>query len=211
MINWNNMDTLASYAALKAAEPVKLQAVMAGENGAERVKKYSVPMGCGLDFNFGARPVNDEILAIMADFAKEQQLVEKFVELYNGAVINTGEKRRVLHHMCRGQLGEAVIADGVDKREFYVGEQNKIAAFANKVHNGEIVNAAGEKFTTVCQIGIGGAVGNMVCINNSVAACATIGTTGREGTLIKTNAIPMVLYTLMTVAVIWCAMTFGWY
>ena len=38
MINWNNMDTLASYAALKAAEPVKLQAVMAGESGAERVK-----------------------------------------------------------------------------------------------------------------------------------------------------------------------------
>ena len=58
---------------------------------------------------------------------------------------------------------------------------------------------------------IGGAVGNMVCINNSVAACATIGTTGREGVLIKTNAIPMVVYTLMTVAVIWCAMTFGWY
>ena len=156
MINWNNMDTLTSYAALKAAEPVKLADVMSGETGAERVKKYSVPMGCGLDFNFGARPVNDEILAIMADFAKEQQLVEKFAELYNGAVVNTGEKRRVLHHMCRGQLGEAVIADGVDKRDFYVGEQNKIAAFANKVHAGEIVNAAGEKFTTVCQIGIGG-------------------------------------------------------
>ncbi|MBQ2921191.1 MAG: glucose-6-phosphate isomerase [Oscillospiraceae bacterium] len=156
MINWNNMDTLASYAALKAAEPVKLAAAMTGENGAERVKKYSVPMGCGLDFNFGARPVNDEILTIMADFAKEQQLVEKFAELYNGAVVNTGEKRRVLHHMCRGQLGEAVQADGVDKREFYVGEQQKIAAFANKVHAGEIVNAAGEKFTTVCQIGIGG-------------------------------------------------------
>ena len=75
MIHWNNMDTLASYAALKAAEPVKLSAVMSGENGAERVKKYSVPMGCGMDFNFGARPVNDEILSIMADFAKEQQLV----------------------------------------------------------------------------------------------------------------------------------------
>ena len=56
---------------------------------------------------------------------------------------------------------------------------------------------------------VGGAVGNMVCINNSVAACATIGTTGREGTLIKINALPMVVYTLMTVAVIWCAMTFG--
>ena len=35
-------------------------------------------------------------------------------------------------------------------------EQKKIADFANKVHAGEITNAAGEKFTTVVQIGIGG-------------------------------------------------------
>ena len=58
---------------------------------------------------------------------------------------------------------------------------------------------------------VGGAVGNMVCINNAVAACATIGTTGREGKLIKTNALPMVIYTLVTVAVIWLATTLGWY
>ena len=62
----------------------------------------------------------------------------------------------VLHHLTRGQLGEAVIADGVDKREFYLNEQKKIAEFANKVHSGEIANGAGEKFTTVVQIGIGG-------------------------------------------------------
>ena len=156
MINWNNMDTLASYAALKAAEPVKLQAVMAGESGAERVKGYTVTMGAGLTFNYGARPVDAAILAVLAKFAEEQQLTEKFAALYNGEMINTGEKRLVLHHLCRGQLGDAVIADGVDKREFYVGEQNKIAEFVNKVHSGEITNAAGEKFTTVCQIGIGG-------------------------------------------------------
>ena len=156
MITWKNMDALASYGELCAAEKVNLAAAMAGENGAERVKSYSVPMGAGLDFNFGARPVDDKILAVLAKFAKEQQLTEKFAALYNGEVINTGEKRRVLHHMCRGQLGEAVIADGVDKREFYVGEQKKITEFANRVHSGEIVNAAGEKFTTVCQIGIGG-------------------------------------------------------
>ena len=156
MITWKNMDTLASYEQLKAAAPVKLQTAMAGENGAARVKNYTAPMGAGLDFNYGARPVDEAILEALAAFAKEQQMTEKFAALYNGEVINTGEKRLVLHHMCRGQLGEAVIADGVDKREFYVGEQNKIAAFANKVHNGEITNAAGEKFTTVCQIGIGG-------------------------------------------------------
>jgi len=156
MISWKNMNTLSSYEALAKAEKLNLAAAMAGENGAERVKNYSVPMGEGLAFNFGARPVDDRILALLADFAKEAQLTEKFAALYNGEVINTGEKRRVLHHMCRGQLGEAVIADGVDKREFYVGEQKKIAELANKVHAGEITNAAGEKFTTVVQIGIGG-------------------------------------------------------
>ena len=71
-------------------------------------------------------------------------------------MINTGEQRLVLHQLTRGQLGDAVQADGVDKRTFYVEQQNKIADFANKVHNGEITNAAGEKFTTVVQIGIGG-------------------------------------------------------
>ena len=156
MITWKNMDTLAAYAELQAAPKVNLAAAMAGDNGAERVKNYTVPMGAGMHFNFGARPVDDAILDVMKKFAAEQQLTEKFAALYNGEVVNTGEKRRVLHHMCRGQLGDAVMADGVDKREFYVGEQNKIAAFANKVHNGEITNAAGEKFTTVCQIGIGG-------------------------------------------------------
>ena len=156
MITWKNMDTLEAYAELQAAEKVCLACAMSGENGAARVKNYTVPMGAGMDFNFGARPVNDSILSILAKFAEEQQMTEKFAALYNGEVINTGEGRKVLHHLCRGQLGDAVIADGVDKREFYVGEQNKIAAFANKVHNGEITNAAGEKFTTVCQIGIGG-------------------------------------------------------
>ena len=58
--------------------------------------------------------------------------------------------------MTRGQLGAPVMADGVDKREFYVAQQEKIAEFAAKVHSGEITNAAGEKFTTVVQIGIGG-------------------------------------------------------
>ena len=156
MIAWKNMDTLTTYQELKNAPKVDLAAAMSGEGGAQRVRRYSVPMGAGLAFNFGARPVDDGILAILADFAREAQLTGKFAELYNGAVINTGENRRVLHHLCRGQLGDAVIADGVDKRAFYVEQQNRIAELARKVHSGEIANAAGEKFTTVVQIGIGG-------------------------------------------------------
>ena len=156
MITWNNLDTLASYKELSATERVNLVDAMTGENGAERVKKYSVPMAEGLTYNYGAKSVDDEILAVLAKLADEAQLADKFEALYNGEVINTGEKRLVLHHMARGQLGNAVVADGVDKREFYVSQQKKAAEFANKVHAGEITNENGEKFTTVVQIGIGG-------------------------------------------------------
>ena len=156
MVSWNNMDTLASYKELEKAEKVNLAEAMSGENGASRVKKYNVAMAEGMSFNFATKQVDDEILDKLEAFAKEAQLAEKFACLYNGEVINTGEKRLVLHQLTRGQLGNDVIADGINKRDFYTGEQKKIAEFAKKVHEGEIVNAAGEKFTTVVQIGIGG-------------------------------------------------------
>ncbi len=156
MVNWNNMDTLASFQELLKGEQVNLAQVMDGENGAERVKKYSVPMAEGMVYNYAAKQVDDKVLEGLGKLAKEAELTEKFKALYNGEVINTGEKRMVLHHMTRGQLGDAVVADGVDKRDFYVGVQKKAAEFAKKVHEGEITNGAGEKFTTVVQIGIGG-------------------------------------------------------
>ncbi len=156
MINWKNLDTLAACGKLAAAEKVDLAEAMTGENGAKRVKAYCVPMAEGLAYNFAAKAVNDDILAAMQALADEAQLTEKYAALYNGEIINTGEKRRVLHQLTRGQLGGAVVADGVDKREFYAAQQKKAADFANRVHSGAIANAKGEKFTTVVQIGIGG-------------------------------------------------------
>ena len=131
MITWKNLDTISAYQELQKTEPVNLAEAMAGENGADRVKKYSVPMAAGLSFHYAAKQVDDEILSALAKLAEETQLAEKFEALYNGEMINTGEQRMVLHHMTRGQLGEAVVADGVDKRSFYVEQQKKIAELAN--------------------------------------------------------------------------------
>ena len=156
MVEWNNFDTLNAYSALKDTKKVNLVEAMSGENGANRVKNYNVPMAAGLSYNYASKQVDDDIIEKLEALAQEASLVDKFEELYNGAVINTGEKRLVLHQLTRGQLGKDVEADGVNKRDFYVAQQKKIADFANKVHNGEITNAAGEKFTTVVQIGIGG-------------------------------------------------------
>ena len=156
MIQWNNLNEMKAFQSLQQAARTDLTAAMAGDNGSRRVAEYSVPMAAGLTYSYAAKQVDDGILKELCALAAEAQLAEKFAELYNGAVINTGEKRLVLHHLTRGQLGGTVQADGVDKRAFYLEQQERIADFARKVHSGEIVNEQGEKFTTVVQIGIGG-------------------------------------------------------
>ena len=157
MISWKNLDTLAAYKRLCGMKDrVDLTKAMAGEAGAARVAKYCAPMAGGLVYNYAAKAVDDEVLSALGALAGEAQLAEKYRALLEGEVVNTGEKRRVLHQLTRGQQGADVVADGVNKREFYVAQQRKAADFANRVHAGEIANAAGEKFTTVVQIGIGG-------------------------------------------------------
>ncbi len=157
MLNWKNLDTLAAWKNLLALkDKVKLPEVMAGAEGARRVAEYAVPMAAGLTYNYAAKAVDGDVLDALCALAKEAQLTEKYEALYSGEMINTGEKRLVLHQLTRGQLGKAVVVDGTDKRAFYTAQQEKAAAFAQKVHSGEICNAAGEKFTTVVQIGIGG-------------------------------------------------------
>ena len=133
MTNWKNLDTLDSYEEMKHAERVNLAEVMSGENGAKRVQAYSVLMAAGLTYNYAAKQVDENVLSVLSKLADEAQLTEKYKALYNGEVINTGEKRLVLHQLTRGQLGDTVVADGVDKRAFYVEQQEKIAEFAKKV------------------------------------------------------------------------------
>lgn len=156
-IQWNNLNKIESFKKLKAQKgEVSLAKLLSGAAGAKRVADYSIPMAAGLTYNYAAKQVNKQIIATFKSIVKEHQLLEKFAALYNGEVVNTGEKRLVLHQLLRGQLGNDVIVDGVNKRDFYINEQKKIADFANKVHSGKLTNEKGEKYTTVCQIGIGG-------------------------------------------------------
>lgn len=155
-MEWKNFDLLKSYETLKNLTTVDVKEAMAGEDGAKRVKEYQVPMSSGLVYNYAAKQVDDAALKAFQELADEGEYTKKYEALYNGDVINVGEKRLVLHQLCRGQLGKDVIADGVNKREFYEAQRKRVAEFADKVHDGKIVNEKGEKFTTVVQIGIGG-------------------------------------------------------
>ena len=73
MVEWKNLDTLKAYQELKDTERVNLAEVMSGENGAERVKTYSVPMAEGMAYNYAAKAVDGKVLEALAKLAKEAQ------------------------------------------------------------------------------------------------------------------------------------------
>jgi AraC-like DNA-binding protein len=91
---------------------LKGQVSLKKELNGDRVKNYSAKMAAGLTYNYAAKQVNDQILGVMQNLADEMELTGKFAELYNGATINTGENRKVLHHLLRGQLGNDIEYDG---------------------------------------------------------------------------------------------------
>lgn len=51
--------------------------------------------------------------------------------------------------------------------------------------------------TILAMQSVGGAMGNMVCINNIVAVCSVLGLVNKAGFIIKRTAIPMLIYGLV--------------
>ena len=152
-INYENLDTRSSYKKLKEE---KSTIILKDVLTRDRIRSYSIVVGGGLTYNYAAKAVNDEIIDILQKIADEQQLSSKYQEVLNGEFINTGENRKVLHHLTRGQLGSDVTYENKNLRDFYVEQQNRIRDFSTKIHSGEIKGSTGKKFDTVVQIGIGG-------------------------------------------------------
>jgi len=123
---------------------------------AKRVRECFVPMPAGLKFSWAAKAVDEQTGKLLQELANEQELIAKYKALLNGEMINTGEKRKVLHHLLRGEQGQPVIENGKNIGDFYRKELDRFCAFASAVHNGQYRGAAGKPFSTVIQIGIGG-------------------------------------------------------
>ena len=150
-VQYRNLSQTNAFATLRETEPASI----AGVDPA-RIERYQIPMAAEMTYNFAAKSVDDGILEKLRKLGEEQQCVEKFRTLVDGAVMNTGEGRMVLHHLSRGRLGAEVITEGVNQRTFYREQQERIAEFAEAVHAGTITGSTRKAFKTVVQVGIGG-------------------------------------------------------
>ena len=123
---------------------------------AARVRQCRTQMAAGLGYSWAAKAVDDATLDLLQALADEQGLVAKYRALLDGEVVNTGENRKVLHQLSRGEQGKPVLENGKNIGEFYRGELQRFCDFAELVLQGKFKGDTGKDFTTVVQIGIGG-------------------------------------------------------
>ena len=118
-MDYINLDRTKSFESLKNAKKASVKDLLSKE----RIKSANIKLGGGLTYNYASMPVSEETIAKLKDLADEMSLIDKYKEILKGSVMNTGEKRLVLHHLTRGNvLSVKVEADGEDKEAFYKGE-----------------------------------------------------------------------------------------
>ena len=155
MPKYQNLNTCKTYLELLSLPRLEISQALA-ENGPDRIKRFEVPIGAGLQYNYAAKAVGEAILTKLEELAEEQELIPKYQALLNGETMNTGENRMVLHHLARGRLGDDVRSEDRSLSEFYRQQNERVSAFAAAVQSGRILGSTGKRFDTVVQIGIGG-------------------------------------------------------
>ncbi|MDR2343032.1 MAG: glucose-6-phosphate isomerase [Spirochaetaceae bacterium] len=155
-MRYNNLDKTAVYGRLLEAAKAYSAFDFREKLDAARVLACSVPIADTLVYNWAAKKLDDGIVALLQTLAGEQELAAKYRALLDGEIMNTGEKRKVLHQLLRGRLGSDVVSDGKNIGEFYGKELERISTFALAVREGKVTGASGKRFRVAVQIGIGG-------------------------------------------------------
>jgi glucose-6-phosphate isomerase len=140
----------SSAAATKATD---IRAALAADP--DRFSRYSVSLD-DLLMDYSKTAVNDEIMGLLENLAREGGVEAKRAEMFTGKAINFTENRAVLHTALRNRANTPVLVDGKD----VMPEVNTVLAamgkFADAIRLGTIKGATGSAITDVVNIGIGG-------------------------------------------------------
>ena len=120
-----------------------------------RFARMHVALG-DLLFDYSRQRVTSATMTNLAILAKAAQVEAKRDAMFAGAIINTTERRAVLHTALRNLSGKPVMVEGRDVMPEVAAERTKMLAFASDVREGRMRGALGQPMTDVVNIGIGG-------------------------------------------------------
>ena len=157
-MNHVNLDQLPSHAALQARGSKPFDLTAPGALGARRIKDYICSMA-GFDLLYGTQRVDEAVLDTLQNLADEAGVVEQFLAMKKGAVMNRiegfeSENRQVLHTATRDLFAATPLASEASAQA--ARELAKLERFLDELAGGVIVNSRGESFTAMVQVGIGG-------------------------------------------------------
>lgn len=114
-----------------------------------RAERFTVTGG-GLTLDFSKNRVTEETIALLVQLARETGVQSRRDAMFAGEIVNPTEHRAALHTALRATDANAPHAALVK------AERKKMAAFAERVRNGQWLGHTGKPIRYVVNIGIGG-------------------------------------------------------
>ena len=120
-----------------------------------RAEEMTLPMG-DLVVDFSKHRVSTPILADLVALAERAGLAPQIQAMFRGDRINTTEDRAVLHTALRAPIDRVIEIDGTNIVDDVHDVLDKMAAFTDRVRDGDWTGHTGATIETVVNIGIGG-------------------------------------------------------
>jgi glucose-6-phosphate isomerase len=122
---------------------------------AERGERL-VAEGAGLYLDYSKNRITDETIELLTELASDCGMPERRAAMFRGDRINVSENRSVLHVALRMPRERSLVVDGVDVVKDVHEVLDRMAAFCERVRNGEWRGHTGKPIRNVINIGIGG-------------------------------------------------------
>ncbi len=121
----------------------------------QRFDKFSLNFNDIL-YDFSKNIIDEKGIALLIEIAKEAGLEQKRAAMFSGEMINTTERRAVLHTALRNRSDKPVTFQQEDVMPKIRAMLAKMRDFCQQVHSGSWTGYTNKKITDIVNIGIGG-------------------------------------------------------
>jgi len=135
----------------------------------QRANEYSIATEV-MYFDYSRQRVDKTILGLLLELAQIRGLKKSIDAMFQGAIINTTERRAVLHVALR-KSGKTDCKEAQEAQRVLA----KIQKFSEEVHSGKRVGVTGKPFRNILAIGIGGSYLGPECLAQACAPYARPG------------------------------------
>ncbi len=144
---WSDLQSHFEY-----FKDIHLKDLFANEN---RFQDFSIQFNDIL-LDYSKNRINSDTFRLLINLAKETGVREGIDSMFSGDIVNTTEKRSVLHTALRNRSNTSIYVEGKDVMPQINDVLQKMKVFTNEVRSGKWKGYSGKSITDIVNIGIGG-------------------------------------------------------